>query len=136
MKISIKEKSGVSITGVEWIDYNGKQVLYSNYEGCKTPKEMIKVLQEEVEILQKQEGRTLVMANYEKSFGSIEYMDALKDLGKRVLKNKIEKTATLGITGVKEAFFKSYVFFTRQKNVRLFYDKEQALEWLTQEELE
>lgn len=119
--------------GVAWLEYNGKKVLYSNYEGCKTPGEMIEVLQEEVEILKKQEEKTLVMANYEKSFGSIEYMEALKKVGELVLKNKIEKTATLGITGVKEAFFKSYVFFTGQKNVRLFHNKEQALEWLTEE---
>ena len=116
---------------VKWIEYKGKKILFSNYEGCKTSEEMISVLYQEAEILRKQNGKTLVMANYEKSFGSSEYMSALKDISHEVLKEKIERTATLGITGVKEALFKSYIFFTGQKNVKLFYDKDEALEWLT-----
>lgn len=118
---------------VTWIEHKGKRILFSNYEGCKTSPEMIDVLLQEVEILKTQEGKTLVMANYKDSFGSKEYMAALKDAGIETLSKKIEKTATMGITGVKEAFFKSYVFFTKQKNVKLFYDKETALDWLIEE---
>ena len=36
---------------VKWIEYNGKKVLFSNYEGCKTSEEMINILYKEVEIL-------------------------------------------------------------------------------------
>ncbi len=115
---------------VKWIEHKGKKILFSNYEGCKTSEEMISVLYQEAEILRKQNGKTLVMANYEKSFGSSEYMSVLKDISHEVLKEKIERTATLGITGVKEALFKSYIFFTGQKNVKLFYDRDEALEWL------
>jgi hypothetical protein len=116
---------------VEWIEHKGKKVLFSNYEGCKTSKEMIAVLYKEAEMLKQQQGKTLVMANYEKSFGSNEYMEVLKEISKEVLKDRIEKTATLGISGAKEALFKGYIFFTGQKNVKLFYDKEEALDWLT-----
>ena len=63
---------------VTWIEHNGRKVLFSNYEGCKTSEEMIGILYKEAEILMGQEGKVLVMANYEKSFGSNEYMDALK----------------------------------------------------------
>lgn len=115
---------------VSWIEYKGKRILFSNYEGCKTADEMIEVLYKEVEELKKQEGKSLVIANYDNSFGSIKYMNILKEVGKDILSKKIEKTATMGITGVKEALFKSYIFFSEQKNVKLFYDKETALEWL------
>ena len=117
---------------VTWIKHKGKEILFSNYEGCKTSKEMIDILYKEAEILKQQQGKTLVMANYEKSFGSNEYMTALKEVSEEVLKKKIEKTATLGITGVKEALFKGYIFFTGQKNVKLFYDKDEALDWLVE----
>jgi len=60
-------------------------------------------------------------------------MNVLKEIGKDVLSKKIEKTATLGITGFKEALFKSYIFFSEQKNVKLFYDKETALDWLIED---
>ena len=115
---------------VSWIEYKGKKVLFSNYEGCKTSEDMISILFKEAEILKQQDGKILVMANYEKAYGSNEYMEALKKISNEVLKKKIEKTATLGISGAKEALFKSYIFFTRQKNVKLFFDKEEALEWL------
>ncbi len=118
---------------VKWIEYNGKKVLFSNYEGCKTSEEMINILYKEVEILEHQENKTLVIANYNNSFGSNEYMSILKEMGKTVLSKKIEKTATMGITGFKEALFKSYIFFSGQKNVKLFYDKESALDWLTED---
>jgi len=124
--------SGV-VMSVKWIEYNGKKILFSNYEGCKTSEEMINVLYKEIEILETQENKILVMANYNNSFGSTEYMNILKELGKTVLSNKIEKTATLGIDGFKEALFKSYIFFSGQKNVKLFYDKESALNWLTED---
>ena len=45
-------------------------------------------------------------------------MGILKELGKNVLSKKIEKTATMGIDGFKEALFKSYIFFSGQKNVK------------------
>ena len=57
---------------VKWIEYNGKKVLFSNYEGCKTSEEMINILYKEVEILEQQENKTLVIANYNNSFGSNE----------------------------------------------------------------
>jgi hypothetical protein len=118
---------------VRWIEYNGKKILFSNYEGCKTSEEMINILYKEVEILEKQENKILVIANYNNSFGSTEYMGILKELGKTILSKKIEKTATMGIDGFKEALFKSYIFFSGQKNVKLFYDKESALNWLTED---
>lgn len=118
---------------VSWIEHKGKKVLFSDYEGCKTAEEMIAVLYQEVEELKNQTGKSLVIANYNNSFGSIKYMNVLKEMGKEVLSKKIEKTATLGITGFKEALFKSYIFFSEQKNVKLFYDKDSALDWLTED---
>ena len=103
---------------VKWIEYNGKKVLFSNYEGCKTSEEMINILYKEVEILEQQENKTLVIANYNNSFGSNEYMSILKEMGKTVLSKKIEKTATMGITG--------------QKDVKLFDNQKEALDWLTE----
>ena len=47
---------------VTWIEHNGRKVLFSNYEGCKTSEEMIGILYKEAEILMGQEGKVLVMA--------------------------------------------------------------------------
>ena len=46
---------------VTWIEHNGRKVLFSNYEGCKTSEEMIGILYKEAEILMGQEGKVLVI---------------------------------------------------------------------------
>lgn len=116
--------------GVSWIDYKGKKILFSDYRGCLSSNSMIEVLFEEIEILSQQEGKVLVMAHYDNSIPTGEYFHTVKKMGKEILRNKTEKTATLGITGMKRMLFNTYINFTGDYNVRLFKDKESALDWL------
>lgn len=118
---------------VTWIEHNNKKVLFSNYEGCITADEMIGILYTERNILLNQESKILVMSNYENSYGSPRYMEEVIKIGKVVLKQKIEKTAVLGICGVKRILFNAYLFYSGQKNVKIFCSREDALEWLTKE---
>lgn len=60
-------------------------------------------------------------------------MDEVIKVGKLVLKKKIEKTAVLGICGVKKILFKAYLHYSGQKNVKVFCTREEALKWLTEE---
>lgn len=116
---------------VNWIEYNHKKILFSNYSGCITPDEMINILHQEQDILLQQEKKILVMANYRNSFGSPKYMDEVKKIGKETLTKKIDKTAVLGIYGVKKVLFNAYIKYSKQKNVKTFKNQEEALEWLT-----
>lgn len=116
---------------VSWIEHNDKKILFSNYEGCITADEMIRILYTERNILMKQEKKVLVMSNYENSYGSPKYMEEVIKVGKLVLKEKIEKTAVLGISGVKRILFNAYLHYSGQKNVKAFRTKEEALLWLT-----
>lgn len=59
-------------------------------------------------------------------------MDEVKKVGNAVLKVKIQKTATVGITGIKKILFKAYIVFTGQKDVKLFDNQKEALDWLTE----
>lgn len=118
---------------VSWIEHNNKKILFSNYEGCITADEMIGVLYTERNILLSQDKKVLVMSNYRDSFGSPRYMDEVIKVGKLVLKQKIEKTAVLGICGVKKILFKAYLHYSGQKNVKVFCTRDEALAWLTEE---
>lgn len=115
---------------VTWIEYMEKKILFSDYRGCKTSEQMLEVLFTEIDILNSQEGKVLVMAHYDNCNPTSEYFHAVKKFGKEILKNKTQKTATLGINGMKRLLFNTYISFTGDYNVRLFKDKESALEWL------
>ena len=54
----------------------------------------------------------------------------LNKVGNAVLKAKIQKTATVGITRIKKILFKAYITFTGQKDVKLFDNQKEALDWL------
>ena len=115
---------------VTWIEYKNKKILFSDYRGCHNSDEMISTLNDELNILENLKEKTLILADYTDSYGSTPYIEYLNKVGNDIIKKKNLKTATLGITGFKEAFFKSYVFFTNQKNVKAFNSKEEALKWL------
>jgi len=117
---------------VTWVNHKGKKILFSNYVGCKTADEMIEVLHKEAETLKAQSSKTLVMADFSNSFPNDKYMDEVKKVGNAILKSKIDKTATVGITGIKKILFKAYITFTGQKDVKLFDNQKEALDWLTQ----
>jgi len=115
---------------VTWLEHRGKRILFSDYRGCKSSDAMIKVLYEELDILSKEEGKVLVMAHYDNSNPTGEYFHTVKKFGKEILKHKTEKTATLGINGMKRLLFNTYISWTGDYNVRLFKDQESAIDWL------
>lgn len=117
---------------VTWVNHKGKKILFSNYVGCKTAEEMIEVLHKEAETLKAQSNKTLVMADFSNSFANDKYMDEVKKVGNAILKSKIEKTATVGISGIKKILFKAYITFTGQKDVKLFDTQKEALDWLVE----
>jgi hypothetical protein len=117
---------------VTWVNHKGKKILFSNYVECKNAEEMIEVLHKEAETLKTQTTKVLVMADFTNSFPNDKYMDEVKKVGNAVLKAKIQKTATVGITGIKKILFKAYITFTGQKNIKLFDNQKEALDWLTE----
>lgn len=115
---------------VTWVEYKGKKVLFSDYRGCKTSEQMLSVLYEEIDILNQQDEKVLMMAHFDNCNPTGEYFHAVKKFGKEILKHRTQKTATLGINGMKRLLFNTYISWTGDYNVRLFKDQESALEWL------
>ena len=114
---------------VEWIEYKGKKILYTEYSGAKTDKELIDTLHKQVDILTKITGKTLSLVNIANTNAGPDYMAELKKYGKDIKKQKIEKTATLGITGIKKVLFTAYIAFTGEVN-KAFDSEAEAKEWL------
>ena len=116
---------------IKWIDHKGKKILYVDYRGLKTTKELIQTLDESISEEVASPTKVLVLANFAGSFGSTEFMGHLKQVGKEMMP-KVQKTAVLGITGAKEILLNVYLRFTGDKNIRTFVTEAKALDWLVE----
>lgn len=75
----------------------------------------------------------LTISDLTKTKHNSDFHERGKQIGSE-FKEKMEKTAVIGMTGIKKIFFNSYVQFTGQRNnTKLFGNMEESLEWLTQD---
>lgn len=114
---------------VEWTEYKGKNILSVDYGGAQNDDELIRVLHEEIEIEKQLTGKTLCLVNVANANAGSRYMAELKKQGKEVRNNKVEKTATLGVEGLKKVLFDAYILFTGEVN-KTFDSEIAAKEWL------
>ncbi|MBN2416249.1 hypothetical protein JXO52_10430 [bacterium] len=115
-----------------WLEHRGKKILFVDYRGQKTPEGMIQVLEEEISIEIASPTKVLVLANFEGTSGSVDYMTRLKKAGKEIRNEKVQKTALLGITGLKIILLDGYIRFTGDKHIRPFDTEASALNWLVE----
>lgn len=113
-----------------WIDHAGKRILRLDYTDLSSPDEQIAVLERELDVIETAADRTLVLADFEGASATPEYMARLNEAGKQVRNVKVEKTAVLGITGLKAILLDGYVRFTGDTRVRAFDSEADALDWL------
>lgn len=119
---------------VSYIQYKGKTILYVDYRNMtgEQTKEAIAILEEEARVLSSWTQKGLVLTDFRSAKASQEYMAHAKKLGKEVFAEKIQKSAALGITGVKSILLQAYNAFSRDKIVS-FDSEEEAKEWLVKD---
>jgi hypothetical protein len=113
----------------KWDMYKGKQILYVDYGGLNT-EDMIKLLKESCDELNKSRGGVLLLASFENTTIESKFMNEVNRLGKEIITVKASKTALLGISGVKGVLVQGYTFFTGEKNLKSFSTERDAMEWL------
>jgi hypothetical protein len=59
-------------------------------------------------------------------------MERVKQLGRTVFSQKAERSALVGITGLKLVLLQAYIAFTGHKNIQVFRSEAAALEWLVE----
>ncbi|MEQ9377113.1 MAG: hypothetical protein RIG68_18120 [Imperialibacter sp.] len=94
-----------------WIQHNGQKILYTKYSGL-TEEQMIKALKEQFEIVKASPGKVRNFGDFTNSTVSSDFMSIAKSNGKE-LSYKIEKTALIGITGIKKILLNGYNAFTK-----------------------
>ncbi len=114
---------------VEWKDYEGVKYLSVSYNECKTSEELVKTLEDEAEIIRKS-SNVLLLVNFEGAPTSNEFMDKLRDMAKEPAFANINKTAMLGMSGIKKIFFNTYLIFSNDKKAKTFDHESDAVSWL------
>lgn len=114
---------------IERISHQGKPIFKVEYSGTKNDDELISILNQEVEIEREMTEKILCLVNVSNARATTRYMNELKRLGKEVRKEKVSKTATLGVAGVQRILFNAYVMFTGEVN-KAFDNEKEAKDWL------
>jgi hypothetical protein len=112
---------------VQKIQYKGKEILYVNYGGLRE-KEMIETLNHAEDIIISDNKPHLQLINITDAFATTGYMTAVKAFGKRT-QDLTDKSAIVGITGVKVLLLKSYNLVSGGK-LKAFKTEEEAKEYL------
>lgn len=113
---------------VEWISHKGKKILFINYSEIKSQGEMLEVLNESLKIIREASGTILALSDMTNASVGPDFMKEAKEKGKE-LAGKAEKTAILGITGLKSMLLKGYNLFTGE-TMKPFSTREEALDYL------
>jgi hypothetical protein len=114
-----------------WIEHQGKSVLYVDYRGMK-PKEILPLMKETNDAVAASRGRVLIMGNVGGAVVSGEVMDYLKRSARMVLRQRVEKIAVVGATGLMAVFFDSFVAALGKDSARKFETEAAALKWLSE----
>ena len=112
------------------ISYKGKEISYLDYRGMKL-EEIIKTMDEATKSSLQENKRRLQLSNLTGVFAVPEFMDKVKEAGKKTRHLTI-KSAVIGITGAKKLLLTAYSTFTGI-NIKAFDDEESAKEWLVKD---
>jgi hypothetical protein len=114
-----------------WMEHQGKSVLYVDYRGMK-PKEILPLMKETNDAVAASRGRVLILGNVKGAVVSGEVMDYLKRSARMVLRQRVEKIAVVGATGLMAVFFDSFLAALGKDSARKFETEEAALKWLSE----
>jgi hypothetical protein len=116
---------------VKWMDHKGKKILYADYRGLK-PEQIDSLARETDAKLAASPMKVLFLTNIEGAVVTTETMLNVKKSAGSVLRDKVEKIAVVGVTGVKKVFFDAFVIALGKTNARSFRTEKEALDWMVE----
>jgi hypothetical protein len=117
--------------GAEWRKYVGTPYLYVDYSGCTSQEEMLATYEQQVNEMKAAGRRSLVLSNFAGSSVSSAFMQRAQEGGAARGADLLEKSAMVGITGLKNILLDGYVKNTGLSGkVRAFEDEQEAITWL------
>jgi hypothetical protein len=119
------------MAGVEKIKHKGKEILYINYNGCKSDQEMVDTMKEAAEIIKKENKEYLQLTDMTNAYATPGYMKEAKKIAKETPK-LAKKRAIVGInSNSRTILLKAYNLVLGSQNaMKPFRSLEEAKEWL------
>lgn len=114
-----------------WIEHNGKRILYQDYSNFFFNDDAVKQELAEVQaiVLNEPENSVLVLTNMSNTEVTLNLMPLFNEASK-VTKSHVNKTAVLGVAGVKRTLGDLLSKITGQP-LMYFNNEIEAKEWLT-----
>jgi hypothetical protein len=119
------------MAGASIISYKGKEILFTDFKGTKSEKEMIDILEKGAQILLKKGNPMLLLTDLTGAYVLPDFMKKAKELGKST-KSLTLKEAIVGIKGPKKTLLNLYNIFTGIA-AKAFNTEEEAKEYLTRD---
>jgi hypothetical protein len=116
---------------IRWITHKEKKVLYADYKGLTNDDEVLSLFLVEAKFMVESPTKVLSLADYTGVNANKRIMAELKRLGNEVYKVKCEKTAVLGVTGIKAVLLITYNMLTKHQVVP-FNSEQEALDYLAE----
>ena len=121
---------------VDWIKYREQKVLFVDYANFKA-EEVLPQMRKAAELCNMSSRKVLLLANFENvDLGKVsqrnEILQEAYQLGLNVFNEKTEKSAIIGMSGIKKMFYNLYVRFSKHE-IKLFDSKQAALDYLVPE---
>jgi hypothetical protein len=119
------------MAGIEKIQYKGKEILYINYQGCRSDEEMIKILKEAQAIIIQDNKVYFQLTDLRNTFATPGYMKAVKEVAKETPR-LAKKRAILGIDSpARLILLKAYnLILGSETAIKPFKSFEEAKDWL------
>ncbi|MBI1854837.1 MAG: STAS/SEC14 domain-containing protein [Chloroflexi bacterium] len=117
----------------KWIEHNGKKIFYQDFSSlfynAQAVKDELAAVQEVV--LKEPENSVLVISNFKDTQIGADLMGTLNEASEKT-KNRVRKTAVLGVTGFKRTLGDMLSRLTGQP-LKYFENEEEAKNWLTED---
>ena len=115
---------------ISWIEHKGQKILFIDLKGA-AKEEMVHTVEAQKKMIDQSPEPVLLLNDFRDTIATEQYMERAKKYGKEQ-KDKIKKTALLGITGMKKVLVLAYIQFSGNTNTKIFNDIEEAKEYLVE----
>jgi len=113
------------------VEHKGRKILYIDYRELGS-REVLQPISGTIDVVIASPGPVRILGNIGDAWVSPAVMKEMKKLGGTILRQKLEKTAVVGVTGVMNVFFNAYVAVAGKDTVRKFPGEKEALDWLAE----
>lgn len=113
---------------ISFIEHKGEKILFVDYTSCKSIDEMVKLLDDVRRLYERSTTKFKALNDFTGVSANNDFLNHANRY-KELFDAKTERTAILGVTGVKKILLNGYNIFVKNKQMP-FSTKEEALEYL------